>query len=235
MKKSLLLSTVIGSFLLGVFISLSGCIKDENNNPPSNTVTDIDGNVYHTVTIGTQVWMVENLKTIRYNDGDSIPLIRDSTLWVNLTTPGYCWYNNDDATYKNTYGALYNWFTVNTGKLAPTGWHVPIDEEWTILTTFLGGEAIAGGKMKEDGTYHWWSPNTGGYNSSGFTAIPCGYRNHFSGDFPYLSANAYFWSSSEGDETGAWYRLLFFDGENVSRRYLNSKTDGFSIRCLKDD
>ena len=116
------------------------------------TVTDIDGNVYHTVTIGTQTWMVENLKTTKYNDGTAIPLVTDSTAWLNLTTPGYCWYNNDAATYKNTYGALYNWFTVNTSKLAPSGWHVPTDAEWTTLITYLGGETVAGGQMKSTGT-----------------------------------------------------------------------------------
>ena len=108
-------------------------------------VVDIDGNVYHTVTIGTQVWMVENLKTTRYNDGTAIPLVTDGTAWAALTTPGYCWYNNDSATYKNTYGALYNWYAVNTGKLAPTGWHVPTDSEWTVLTTYLGGESLQAG------------------------------------------------------------------------------------------
>ena len=108
-------------------------------------VVDIDGNVYHTVTIGTQVWMVENLKTTKYNDGTAIPLVTDNTAWGALTTPGYCWYNNDSATYKNTYGALYNWYAVNTGKLAPTGWHVPTDSEWTVLTTYLGGQSVAGG------------------------------------------------------------------------------------------
>ena len=118
-------------------------------------VTDDDGNVYHSVTIGTQVWMVENLKTTKYNDGTSIPLVTDATDWHNLLTPGYCWNNNDEATYKATYGALYNWYTVNTGNLCPTGWHVPGDAEWTTLTTYLGGEDVAGGKLKEVGITHW--------------------------------------------------------------------------------
>jgi len=125
---------------------LSGsCKKKDNNNPTPSTVTDIDGNVYHIVAIGTQVWMAENLKTTKYNDGTFIPLVTDSTAWGNLSTPGYCWYNNDAATYKNTYGALYNWFTVNTGKLSPKGWHIPSDTEWETLITYLGGESLAGG------------------------------------------------------------------------------------------
>ena len=141
-------------------------------------VTDIDGNVYQTVTIGTQVWMVENLKTTRYIDGTAIPLDTNSSTWGGLTTPGYCWYN-DSAIYGNTYGALYNWYAVNTGKLAPAGWHVPTDSEWTVLTTYLGGETVAGGKLKDTGTTYWQSPNTGATNASGFLALPGGFRSNF--------------------------------------------------------
>ena len=146
------------------------------------TVTDIDSNVYHTVTIGTQVWMVENLKTTRYNDGQEIPLVTDTVSWENLTSPGYSWFNNDTV-FKKSYGALYNWYTVNTGKLAPAGWHVPTLTEWNTLAAFLGGNTTAGGKMKSTGTIEsdtglWYSPNTNATNSSGFTAIPGGYRHY---------------------------------------------------------
>jgi uncharacterized protein (TIGR02145 family) len=103
----------------------------------TTAVTDKDGNVYHTVTIGTQTWMVENLKTTKYNDGTAIPFITDNSAWANLTTPGYCWYNNDSTTYKNMYGALYNWYAVSTGNLAPKGWHVATDAEWTTLQNYL--------------------------------------------------------------------------------------------------
>jgi uncharacterized protein (TIGR02145 family) len=120
--------------------------------------TDFENNYYPVVEIGTQVWMAENLKTTRLNDGTTIPLVNDNTTWYNMTTPGYCWYSNNEATYKNPYGALYNWHVVNTGKLCPTGWHVPTDPEWAILTTFIGGNA---GKLKEKGTIHWQSPNSG--------------------------------------------------------------------------
>jgi uncharacterized protein (TIGR02145 family) len=140
----------------------------------TNTVTDIDGNIYHTVTIGTQVWMVENLKTTKYRNGDPIPNVTGNA-WAALTTGAYCWYNNDAATYKATYGALYNWYAVaDSRNIAPTGWHVPTDAEWTTLTTFLGGESVAGGKLKETGTNHWTSPNTGATNETGFTALPGG-------------------------------------------------------------
>jgi uncharacterized protein (TIGR02145 family) len=187
------------------------------------TISDIEGNVYHIVTIGTQVWMAENLKTTRYSNGTSIPLVTDNSAWGNLTTPGYCWYNNDEATYKNTYGALYNWYTINTGNLCPTGWHVPTDAEWTTLTTYLGGESVAGGKLKETGTAHWTSPNIGATNESGFTALPGGDRIY---DGTFYTIGSYGWWWSEGDAR----RLR--DG-NVFRSN-SDKRDGFSVRCLRD-
>ena len=137
-------------------------------------VTDLMGmftirNHWHTGLDG------RNLKTTKYNDGTSIPNVTNDTSWSNLTTGAYCWYNND-VSYKNPYGALYNWYAVNTGKLAPKGWHVPSDAEWTTLITYLGGESIAGGKLKEAGTTHWLSPNTEATNSTGFSALPGGRR-----------------------------------------------------------
>ena len=227
--------------IIGVALILTiSCKKTNNNNdstPAPGTVTDIDGNIYHTVTIGTQTWMVENLKTTKYNDGTSIPLVADSATWSNWTIPGYCWYNNEDATYKNTFGALYNWYAVQTGKLAPTGWHVPTDAELTILSTYLGGEAIAGGKMKSTGTIEagtglWDTPNKGATNSSGFTAVPSGYRD-IKGSFFCIGSNIYWWSSSEGIAVSAWLRNLTFDGSGVySESY--GKSFGFSVRCLRD-
>ena len=237
MKKLFLALYVIA--LLGIFIYLSGCKKDDdNNNPtPDGTITDIDGNVYHTVTIGTQVWMVENLKTTKYNDGTAIPLVTDGQTWANLTAPGYCWYENDAASYKTTYGALYNWYAVNTGKLCPTGWHVPTDAEWTTLTDYLGGETVAGGKMKsigkiEAGTGLWYSPNTGATNESGFTAVPGGYRLD-SGTFYDFGFYGYWWSSSAINTGSAWYWFMYYYDSNVYRS--NSyKSSGFSVRCLRD-
>jgi uncharacterized protein (TIGR02145 family) len=203
----------------------------------AQTVTDIDGNVYHTVTIGTQVWMVENLKTTKYNDGASIPLITDSAMWVNLTTQGYCWYNNEPDTYKNTYGALYNWSVVNTGKLGPTGWHVPTSAEWDALATYLGGDYVAGGKMKSTGTIEtgtglWYSPNTNATNESGFTAVPAGGRKH-NGTFSFIGYGGFLWSSSEGNEDNAWYRGLY-SIYNPLFTYYSSKSTGFSVRCVRD-
>jgi uncharacterized protein (TIGR02145 family) len=194
-------------------------------------VNDIDGNAYNKVTIGVQVWMAENLKTTKYNDNTSIPLVTDNAAWVALTTSGYCWYNNDAATYKATYGALYNWYTVNTGKLCPTGWHVPEDAEWTTLITYLGGKLVAGGKLKETGTTHWSSPNTGATNETGFTALPGGNR-YFNGTYYSIGGYGGWWGSTEDSTTYAWSRFMSCDSTSVGRSY-GSKRGGFSVRCVK--
>jgi len=196
-------------------------ITDVSGSP---TVVDIDGNVYHTVPIGTQIWMIENLKTTKYKDGTSIPNVIDNVAWSNLITPGYCWYNND-ITYKSTYGALYNWYSVNTGKLCPTGWHVPTDGEWTVLTSALCGKSNAGGKMKEEGTAHWESTNSDATNSSGFTALPGGTRPE---DIFYdIGRSGYWWSASS-----TFKQLL------STQKYIWSATvdvgRGLSVRCVKD-
>jgi uncharacterized protein (TIGR02145 family) len=200
------------------------------------SMADADGNVYKTVIIGTQTWMAENLKTTKYKDGTTgIPLEIDNNLWANLTGPAYCWYNNDENTNKPLYGALYNWFTVNTGNLCPTGWRVPTDDEWTTLTTFLGGESVAGGKLKESGTDHWLTPNTGATNESGFTARPGGYRYRLDGTFNDIGKLSYWWSSTEYiyDASKAYYRELFNDQASVYREGA-TKTAGKYVRCLKN-
>ena len=197
------------------------------------TVTDSDGNAYNTVKIGDQVWMAENLKTTKYNDGmTAIPLVTDNTAWSNLSTPGYCWYDNDEATYGDTYGALYNWYTVYTGNLCPTGWHVPSDADWTTLTTYLGGVSVAGGKLKETGTSHWNSPNTGATNESGFTALPGGDR-YLDGLFYDVGDIGSWWSSTEYAPPHAFFRYLGYDDANVGGNYTNKKY-GFSVRCVRD-
>jgi len=193
--------------------------------------TDADGNIYKTVTIGTQTWFAENLKTTKYMDNTVIPLVTDNNIWSNLTTPGYCWYNND-ATNKSTYGALYNWYTVNTGKLCPSGWRVPSDADWTILTTYLGGEGVAGVKLKETGTSHWTSPNTSATNTTGFTAVPGGFRNDF-GTFLYLGSHGGWGSSTEDSTTGAWCRGMGYNYNSVNRIF-SYKKDGLSVRCMRN-
>jgi uncharacterized protein (TIGR02145 family) len=230
--------TKIHSYLfaiMGLLLLLSlSCNKknDEADPPPSGTVKDADGNVYHTVTIGTQVWMVENLKTTKYNDGTPIPHVVSDEDWDRLLTPGYCWYNND-TTYKNTYGALYNWFAVNTGKLAPTGWHVATDQEWTTLTNYLGGETVAGGKMKSTGTTLWKSPNQGATNTIGFTAVPGGFRSGGGGQFGAKGESGIWWSSSANGADDAWdWHVHWYDIE-VGRTDLNQR-HAFSVRCVRN-
>ena len=198
----------------------------------TGTVTDIDGNVYHTVTIGTQVWMVENLKTTKYRDGTSIPNVTDNTAWNNLTTGAYCDYNNTPSN-SATYGKLYNWYAATDAhNIAPTGWHVPTDAEWTTLTTYLGGASIAGSKLKETGTTHWPSPNTGATNETGFTALPGGYRSN-GGPFDSIGNYCLWWSASEFSATDAWYRYMFHNYSFVNRLNL-SKEMGYSVRCVRD-
>jgi uncharacterized protein (TIGR02145 family) len=220
--------------LMAMIIILTNSCKKYNTatTPNGTTVTDIDGNIYRTVTIGTQTWMAENLKTTKYKNGTAIPLVTDATVWGNLTTSGYCWYDNN-IDNKVVYGALYNWYTVNTSNLCPTGWHVPTDAEWEILTDYLGGIGVAGGKLKETDTTHWTSPNTGATNETGFTALPGGLR---AGHGPFLGVwiVGYWWSSTEIYTSTASNRTMFRDGSNVfSSDYTQSS--GFSVRCLRDN
>ena len=193
---------------------------------------DIDGNVYKTVTIGTQVWMAENLKTKRYNDGSSIPTGLNNTSWENTTTGAYSIYNDNGANENETYGKLYNWYAVYTGKLAPAGWHVPTDAEWTTLTTYLGGESVAGGKMKSTSAL-WITPNTDSNNSSGFSGLPYGYRLFYDGSYGGFGRYGYWWSSTENAVSKAWCRYLDHSFPRAFR--MNEfKTGGFSVRCIRD-
>jgi uncharacterized protein (TIGR02145 family) len=234
-RKSLMFARTDTVGVSGVMNLQSNLLVQGNINVTGtiyNKITDVDGNSYNTIAIGTQTWMAENLKTTKFNDGTSIPLVTSSTTWGTLLTPAYCWYNNDETTYKVTYGALYNWYTANTGKLCPTGWHIPSDAEWTTLTDYFGGLSIAGGKMKEAGTSHWISPNTGGTNESGFTGLPAGYRDKTSG-FLNFGTYALWWASTGINSTDSWGRGLYNLDATVYRyNYYNNH--GFSVRCIKD-
>ena len=197
---------------------------------PNATIKDADGNIYSTVTIGTQIWMTTNLKTTKFADGTSIPLDVTDSFWYQMSSPAYCWYNND-ISFKDTYGALYNWYTVRTKKLCPTGWHVPSDEEWTALTTYLGGQDLAGGKLKEIGTIHWTIPNKDATNSSGFTALPGGQR-YWYGDFYEIGKEGNWWSSSDSNTHYAWSWVLQYNSSGFGSR--ESDGEGVSVRCLRD-
>jgi uncharacterized protein (TIGR02145 family) len=199
-------------------------------NDSTGTVTDIDGNSYKTVRIGAQWWMAENLKVTRYRNLDAMPNVIDGAAWVGLSTGAYCNYNND-VNNVALYGRLYNWFAVIDGRMiAPVGWHVASDAEWQTLIDYLGGVAVAGGKMKEVGTTNCTSPNTGATNESGFSALPGGYSN---GAYNNMGVNANFWSSTEDTNNYAWFRDLYCEATRVNRGF-NGKNFGFSVRCVKD-
>jgi uncharacterized protein (TIGR02145 family) len=198
------------------------------------TVSDADGNSYDVVKIGTQVWMTENLKTTKYNDSTSIPFVTGNDTWKVLTTPAYCWYNDNEATYKATYGALYNWHAVETGNLCPNGWHVPTNDEWTSLWTYLGGFSVAGGKLKEMGTTHWLTPNTGATNETGFTALPGGERSSGIGNFSNITLKGTWWTSTERvANQHAWMHRISYDSGSMSYGDADQNY-GFSVRCIKN-
>ena len=199
----------------------------------SGTVTDIDGNVYQTVTIGTQVWMAENLKVTHYGNGDAIPHVTAAGTWSGLTTGGYCEYNDDEDNVA-TYGRMYNWYAVSDSRsIAPAGWHVPTDAEWQTLVDYLGGSTLAGGKIKEAGTSHWSSPNTGATNESGFSALPGGSRRADGTAYYYLTLYGYFWSSSQSGTLDAWNLCLYYTDAVAYRSYADKRA-GESVRCVKD-
>ena len=208
-------------------------------NPTSgygSNITDKEGNSYKTVYIGTQQWMAENLKVSKYSDGTTIPNITDNTQWQNNTSGAWAYYNNDAANNAK-YGKLYNWYavskTTNGNKnICPTGWHVPTDAEWKVLTNYLGGETVAGGKMKEVGTTSWNSPNTDATNMSLFTGLPGGYHD-YSGSCSSIGYNGLWWSSSENITYGAWYRYLYYD-YGACNQLNDAKGHGLSVRCLRD-
>lgn len=196
-----------------------------------SVVTDADGNIYQTIGIGAQVWMAENLKTTRFNDGTSIPFITSNLEWGHLIAPAYCWYNNDENN-KDIYGALYNWYAVGSGKLCPSGWHVPDDPEWAAIEIFLGGAEVAGGKMKFPGADYWKSPNFGAINSSRFNGLPGGMRG-MDGVFENLREGNLLWTSTGNKSTSAWYRAQDYLDAKLTRGS-NTVLWGGSVRCIRD-
>jgi len=202
--------------------------------PPQNfPVYDAEGNGYDTVQIGNQVWLKANLRTRYFNDLTQIPEITPNGSWSTLANSGMCWYNNDSATYASTYGALYNWAAVSSGKLCPTGWAVPTEIDWVILTNTLGGLSTAGGAMKDTTTSSWNVPNTGATNSSGFSAQAGGFRLYNSGLFSSIGNTGNWWSLSEAENTTVWYRSLSHSSDQQTRTSAN-KRNGHSVRCIAD-
>ena len=215
-----------------VLVLANNCKKADEK---GTTATDKDGNVYKTVTIGTQVWMAENLKTTKYSNGNLIGTTIPATLDVHLeSSPKYQWVYDGNESNVSTYGRLYTWYAVTDSRnVCPTGWHLPNNAEWTTLTTYLGGESVAGGKLKETGTTHWLSPNTGATNESGYSALPGGGRDGYGGFFD-IGRNGGMWSSDDFNINSGWYLYLYNDGNNVNRPS-DSKSNGYSVRCLKDN
>lgn len=198
----------------------------------TGTVDDIDGNTYQTIGIGYQEWMTENLKTTKYNNGSDIPLIENDSAWEATSSAGFCWYNNDSSSYKDVYGGLYNWEAVNTGNLCPTGWHVPTNDELTELVDYLGSANEAGGLLKETGTSHWKSPNTGATDQYSFTALPGGKRDDL-GSFSFMTIDGNWWTSTSYSALYANYIYMLYDYPNSFQAYIKKKY-GLSVRCVKD-
>jgi len=227
MRKILLVAFIV--------ILIAGCKKDEKNppvqpEPPVNTdhlnqsiaygsVSDQDGNEYATVMIGTQEWMAENLRTTKYCNGETIENVPDSVQWGDITTGAWAYYsNNGDFDYP--FGKLYNWFAANdTRNVCPCGWHVPTNEEWMVLIDFLGGENVAGGKMKSVGMQFWLNPNTAATNESGFSGIASGFRG-YKGEFIEKAFRSCMWSSTDVDSTqlgpSNYYTLYNLNGSAVN-------------------
>ncbi|MFH0842114.1 MAG: fibrobacter succinogenes major paralogous domain-containing protein [Bacteroidota bacterium] len=215
-------------FITGMLIILlCKCNKEDDS-----TIRDTDGNIYTSVKIGTQVWMIENLQTTKLNNNTNVTLMTENWSDESMSTPGYCWNENDESKNKTLYGALYNWHAVNTGKLCPIGWHVPTYDDWTTLITYLGGKTNAGGKLKETGYSLWQIPNEGATNESGFTGRPGGFY-YGSGSFDQPGIEAYYWSSTESGPGNAYILKLSSDDKDAIIGSMD-KEKGCSVRCIKE-
>lgn len=214
----------------GAMFCLLGMACTKDHTLPS--VKDYDGNVYQTVRIGAQNWMVGNLKTTHFNDGVAISSIQSNDGWVNANSSAYCWQNNTLA-QKEPYGALYNWHAVNSGKLAPKGWHVASKKEWEILIDYLGGKSVAGSKLKESGKTHWGFGDDQAHNTFGFSAVGAGSRNPFNGEFVLFHERALFWTGTQLDNEKACIKGIW-DGSGDIFEQEYQKNYGLSVRCIKD-
>lgn len=238
MKNKTSIGTILFSVTALLIILTYSCKKETDNNnvvpltKPGPNVTDIEGNIYHSVILGTQTWLVENLNVSHYRNGDTIPNILDTIAWSKLKTGAYCDFQNIKG-YSSTYGKLYNWYAVTDNRnITPIGWHIPTDNEWEILIDYLGGADTAGGKLKETGTQHWYFPNKGATNVSGFTALGSSFRG-YDGIYYEIKINEGFWSSTELDTANAYYRFMYYSASSI-RKFNGSKNYGYSIRCIKD-
>ncbi|MFA6572069.1 MAG: fibrobacter succinogenes major paralogous domain-containing protein [Bacteroidota bacterium] len=232
MKYKFLVSTIfVLTFLFGY---AEAQIKKLNNSK-----IDLGQAIIESVTIGTQVWMKKNLDVDHYRNGDPIPQVTDSTAWVNYTSGAWCYYNNDPANGAK-YGKLYNWYATNDPRgLAPPGWRVASNEEWSTLVSATApangnGSLYSGIKLKEAGTSHWTSPNTGASNESGFTALPGGYKSYPGTNFDGIGTVGYWWTSSETGGTIYAYRRELYSTSTMTMANHINKSVGCSVRCIKD-
>jgi len=253
MKNLLIFPLFYGLILLTIAAGCQKCDSAKPYNPLNGhttavfnpdktygTVYDIDGNEYKTIVIGTQTWMAENLRVTRYRNGDSIPNIAEDAEWTTLEMGAYCYYRNTtNLDTMATKGCLYNWYAADDPRnIAPKGWHVPTDDEWKTLITFLGVDSIASTKLKEAGNKHWLIPTYGqkSTNESGFTALPGGCREDYDGSFFnfFGSGFGFWWSCTNHDELNAANIGLAYYNPNYILN-INAKKAGFSIRCIKDN
>lgn len=211
------------------------------------SVSDIDGNNYKTVGIGSQVWMAENLKTTSFNDGSTIPLVEEDEAWSLLRSPGYCWFQNNEEVFRNIFGAYYNWYTISAGLLCPAGWHVPTEEDWKVLKISLGMTeeqaeitwgpvgSNEGDKIKETGTINWTEGSTQANNESGFTGLPGGVRTDYPGNFGSDGTGASWWSATSYAISVAWSHHATYNDSRMWRSDMLTKSYGLNVRCIKDN
>ena len=237
MKKIL-----IGFIAIGL-LTFVGCKKEDDTDTETTSedslieygegATDIDGNTYKTVIIGEQEWMVENLRTTKYSDATPIPNVTVDDEWEALSTGAWCHYDNDSSQYESMYGKLYNWYAVETGKLAPTGWHIPTNAEWTVLTDYLAADGHSGAEGKALKSTSGWNNGGNGTDNYGWGGLPGGIR-YPNGSFPNIGGYGYWWSSSQYYTGSAWNRHLYYSYDNVNRTNKHVKNYGMSVRCLRD-
>jgi len=232
MNKPFLFISILFTLLLP-----TSCKKKEIDpvEPIQQFVSDFDGNKYTVIRIGKQYWTKENIRTTQYADGSVIPNIYNNDEWESLTTDAWCYYDNNSAN-DSKYGKLYNWYVVTDPRnICPCGWHVPSDAEWKTLTDFLGGESVAGGKMKTSSNWFDFDgqSSTNGTNESGFSGLPGGFRGDVFADFHGSGSVGTWWSTTESATTHAWYRMLFYEYGTIDNFYIPKKA-GVSVRCIKD-
>lgn len=237
MKQLFLVVSLVVIYLSNAQVKIGGVDPSNENSSSLLELKSTNQGFLPSIVIGTQQWTSENLNVLTYRNGDVIPQVTDAKAWATLKTGAWCYYNIDELNGP-IYGKLYNWYAVHDPRgLAPKGWHIPTDAEWTTLTDNLGGETIAGGKMKttENTTSSngkWATPNTRATNESGFSGLPGGYRD-FNGTFYYIGFYGYWWSSSEFSKPSALFRILYYYLDNAATSDYH-KIAGFSVRCIKD-